>query len=140
MAQFTDVTVSGLLTAFLIKAPMQASALGLTESPDVVSVITGTNHNLALPGLSNGGPCLYQVHGAGSPVIGGIQTDAGALVSEGQVIALVNTGSVDILTAALDSGSSTGNKISVAVTIPAGSLALFVYVGGIFYPLYTIAS
>jgi len=135
MANFDDVTVSGLLTAFQMQGSNVAQGIALQgPSPEAaVDLGAGTNHNVPLPGYGNPGNCLWAVvAGAGSEVLGGIKTGS---VRDGQLLCLVNTGANDWTTAATDSGSDAGNKFSIAVTVAVGTAAFFVNYDGLWYPV-----
>lgn len=137
MANFDDITCSGLLTAFLMKGQVAPYSETPTVWPNgTTALATGTSHNVVLPGLPNEA-CVIPISGTGSPVLGGIVSTG---LSNGARITLVNVGSVAIDTAANDSSSAATNRIAAAISIGVGCCVELLWVGGLFYPNFPAAS
>ena len=138
MAIFDDLTVSGVARANLFVGPIELGAINASQGNPIgtpVALATGANANLALPGFKSSGPLAWFVSGTGSPTLSGIAIPAGQAIPVGQMILLVNIGSVDIITLANNSGSAVGNRIAAAVTISAGCGWFFFYNGTTWNPI-----
>jgi hypothetical protein len=146
MANFTDITCSGQLTAFQVSGGIAAQGLGLTPSEgSTIALSAGANNNLVLPELGAPGPGSWAVSaGSSGESITGFQTTNGQTLLPGQVITIVNVGANPIDITANAGGSAVGNKIAAAAQIPAGCAMQFIYVGvagaGLWYPFYGIAN
>jgi hypothetical protein len=135
MANFDDVTVSGLLTAFLMQGSLQAQGAALATDPTAVALGAGANHDVVLPQFGAPGLCCYAMTTAGSgETLGGIVTPE---VTDGQLVAIINVSANTIETIANDASSAVGNRFSLAVNIVAGAAALFIRRGALWYPLFT---
>lgn len=134
MAQFDDVTVSGLLTAFQMQGSVVAQGLAsqMPKPEAALAIAGGTTNNLVLPGYGNPGIGAWAVGAAAaSQIISGVVTGS---VVDGQRITLVNNGANSWSTSANGGGSSVGNRFGAAVVVAVGTAQEFINYAGVWYP------
>lgn len=142
MANFDDITTSGnVTTGALFIGAQSSSGEQAAISPTVVPALAaGANHNVVLTGYNGIGYEVFQVSGASGAILSGCTTDnpAGINIQPGQKLVLVNTGANAIDVAANDGASLL--KFALAHSIGAKAAVEYIYVGGLFYPLYAAAT
>jgi hypothetical protein len=140
MANFTDVTITGLCTAFQFQGSQVAEGLANSmpnpEAP--IAIVGAPQNNVALPGYGNPGISAWAISAASSAqTIGGIVTGE---VRDGQRIVLVNVGANSISTVANGSGSAVGNRFAALVEMAAGTATEFINYAGLWYPMIQASS
>ena len=140
MANFTDVTITGLCTAFQFQGSQVAEGLAMAmPNPEATIAIAGApQNNVALPGYGNPGISAWAISAAAaSQTIGGIVTGE---VRDGQRIVLVNVGANSIATVANSGSSAVGNRFASAVEMAGGTATEFISYNGLWYPMIQATS
>src|ERR1700743_2767924 len=113
MANFTDVTVTGLCQAALFEGPLQTYGQNLTAGSAPAALVTSANNNVLLPGCAPAGPMLYTFGTVASgAILNGIAMAEPARA--GQLVCLINGGANALDIAANAGGSTAGNRFSTA--------------------------